>query len=1334
MDPPLVPLQIGHNIEMYRWGEFQTGLTICEAKVRGNVDYVFASTWGSLCMIFIAEEELPRLALDFRQLADSPVQRNYAVSQLEILFVGFDNLRGGFMSRNFPYVQVMFLWVSSSPLTSCSQLGCSSFGQTHIHEDFLDGLPYLEKLLFKSACTKYHSGNLGSISGRCEGPRPGVSGICGQIDNFLRPFEGNRTSMPYLGVLDLNGQACDFSALRLAQLESLRRFRVYRDFKTPPSPSRNKDGAFVLFGNRIEYISLHTAQYLEWICDLYSRNATIQNANRNYNYISSGFVALRLNDRGGSPFAMHKGCANMFSMVPLPHPYDSNGLNNYSRVDIAKGRVSAYPKVAEHANFHLVRRSKQNFIPKVNYLNVNSFVEVNQYLLQALMARCWDWMEMMIPAWKTWPFHVPLSVLYLSLRVMMHDEEQVQVSGSPSIHSRHNAVPVIVPYGLLDNSTVSFLIKGVDSPPNWMDATANLIIVRFETGTMDEFNSSNRSLSSSQPLTCGLLNMVLPRDDLLRVENIRVLQLFFFGCNFRQLFEVIMNAHDAMTILAWTVSPSRSSSIANPFPKLQHVGFSRKYIIDPAQSSVSHLEQMPFSLFPKLTKVTVNDPTVSLVSVEGSSLNDLKLHTFVYRGVSTKGEEGGIIQPSILGQNHSNLPAELFGKEHMETLTLSDIFVPNITAPLYTGDISRFFYIRTAEITNCGMKALDLSCFGAPTCENSGGKLCTGLEKLIVKNSYLPEVRVEWYKVWSIPPPKGPTAISSVYLKSNHIQNVYFSHDLMPTDTAGANSDSNSPIINGIYTSAREWRIASLANKNLGAKNRSYEREVSNKHGISIELDDNELIGLSPKSFVDMRSLFFLSLANNRISWVEPGFIAGKSCMAHGCRINLGDNRLGEGDVDAFVRNFSDHMSLHRTPILQLELRNNSFKRFPFGIGSVFNTLDTMWSWENRGNVDVHSAYAILDLEHNSIETIPESVCKGLNVSRGVELILYVNLANNRIKRLADKAFDCPRNVKLLVNLDGNTLTHFPGDASYLRSVVLLSAKRSNITATPLRCAIQNGEVRGLKSLAVDAMTSDNPNELWTCCTLVRLARNYPNLGSFGPTDILQTWDYIKFLIDLYSSVKNYNTNAYNPDSWRYINGTKCLPTKAEDPLQVPVEFEVYWRQHGRRTEEYQCPGECTDEDDQMEDLADDPYKLSLFCTITCASIFFYVMVLLSTIALKRMSSKIVYDYDEVLMMSADVNSNNQTNVAGEYENYRPCGFVLMPTGSTLASSQWEYESDIDYKNGYVCIKSSDYITTDHATPSVASSAGYGPTNIVSQEPNENYIAISTPVKTQNTN
>eukprot|EP01135_Chromosphaera_perkinsii_P006456 Nk52_evm19s503 gene=Nk52_evmTU19s503 len=506
--------------------------------------------------------------------------------------------------------------------------------------------------------------------------------------------------------------------------------------------------------------------------------------------------------------------------------------------------------------------------------------------------------------------------------------------------------------------------------------------------------------------------------------------------------------------------------------------------------------------------------TCEISSIDQNALMSLPLHSLWIHTSGLNERATPAVFP-LLGSRSTNA-------SHIH---FDGLLTPNVTMPLYHESVKESFFTHSATFRNGRMKEFNIDSLGTPPCNNVLG-YCNGLKSLDVSFNNLTTLVINWAKSFEVNSLTVEKVEQQLVGKNmfDSCKRIRISDDIISPVFESTNSPRNLTLF---YSTFQDWE-------------KEYERPISTRREIAIDIRDNRLEELSEGSFGDLRSLSVLYASGNSIWSVSPGFLHGKSCMASGCIVDLSNNSLGDA-ISSLGRNLSLQAEMG-TPVTALGLGGNSIDTFPFGVGKFLLNGKIIWKRKSQNIFHV-------DLSNNNITHIDNSICSGMSSTTTGTYV--VDLSHNDIAEISGDAFDCPVNVDLHVYLNGNPrLRVIPDDPQLLKSLVSLNLINTGLTSENIPCVYQMGEDETgnklrLWSLGLGKEAQPGTTQLlgsasvksFDCCVFVQLKRHYSvfNMNNFPPSmrnSNPSTWDDIIFkstyvINEIFANVLNPNREDY---------------------------------------------------------------------------------------------------------------------------------------------------------------------------------------------------------------
>eukprot|EP01135_Chromosphaera_perkinsii_P003070 Nk52_evm17s234 gene=Nk52_evmTU17s234 len=1034
-----------------------------------------------------------RVGFDSLSLSFSPVGdhlqmidgKRFTVTVLHIVIVNYEQLSGEFFARNCPYLRELHLSVDY--FTDEQGTAVKEKGVT-VLDDLIEGLEFLEVLTVR------------------------IRPPCVRIENFLQADTRNRnknnnTTPGYLDTLRLYsyGNGCDLSAVNLVNLESLKElYLVSLSSSTQPvkndsvSVSSSSSGYIPpgfgagsnssrmmmrLFPRGLHTLVIRVPSFLEMMCEFYRERgrdgSRIRISGSKSVGVGSNVLMGKLFIQEQTEYVLPEECTGMFDAL-------------------------IFSLSVQHDDIKRRRRSTKRM------LVLNDQIVLNSALWGGLVNRNWSFVQVsgiVSPEKSEYSFRPTVRIIAVRLR---YPSDCVTPHPCLVLVSTLCALQSCSFISIWGDSRFSGLIDvrlsnsmgGDTSTSSQLGYNQGGNYSRYDslTNEVTSVNLKDVSISPQGSLGYVLFESYYPKLKSITFSNSNVDVASLFENEYKKPInnqpesDILRDAPKDTcadivqrvvkpSLTALSVTESNSGQWGNSGP-----------------SSKLSISEASFCKYPNLTRFAFY--STSLTAIMPGAFAKIPLKNLQMVPVDEAYDEQ--IQTSVgdyesvdLGYNVI-VSGALFG--HRESIganfAIRDMPIRNMTEKLCTNSRERDWYFSKFELKNVSLVEFNYHSLCSGLCTENNGTAsgyCPGVSNIDLSFNKLTSLTLAWADVYEIPrfriggsgdDPKQYTLTAT----HNYLTHLGVKHDLLPLQ------DSN-------FLKRNLTVLYANFNSSLEAFESNYEMPMALEMKLTLDFRYNRLHCLLAHSFVDMRSVSTLMLGNNGMDSIEVGFISGKSCLSYGCVLDMSNNHLST-KWPVLVGNLTKHVEEFQTPIRGLILRNNVFSYFPRGISAVFAYYRSMWN-----NASFGDAYATLDLSHNNISSVDWSVCSGLENISG-PFALYVNLANNKLSYLSDEAFDCPSNVKLLVNLNNNTkLIHLPKKAHFLSSLNLLSVVNTNVSSQPLPCAYQLGYNEGLslQSLAfVPSVwfmsdTDISHNEITNCCTLYRLQRNYVLLKSINP-------------------------------------------------------------------------------------------------------------------------------------------------------------------------------------------------------------------------------------------
>eukprot|EP01135_Chromosphaera_perkinsii_P002046 Nk52_evm7s216 gene=Nk52_evmTU7s216 len=448
-------------------------------------------------------------------------------------------------------------------------------------------------------------------------------------------------------------------------------------------------------------------------------------------------------------------------------------------------------------------------------------------------------------------------------------------------------------------------------------------------------------------------------------------------------------------------------------------------------------------------------------------IDSIAKHAFADVSLSTLRLDGNNIttlEPQVFGEKTIGVDVELTGQKFR-----------NITDSLYSLDIQDKWFARRAIFSLCNLSAFNQRSLGSPLCRESSEWLCDGLRgdkvSLGLDRNILTDMNITWWKIFAIPNPIGtPSVTHELGLSANEniISSIRVNDDLMPY---GGEPDESGRNMTDLYL-----RFSNAP----GEPYTGFEFAVAGRLKIRISLKNNRMETIAAESFSNIRSLTLLDLGSNRIDRVEAMYLSGKTCLGHGCKVDLRNNLFNDNSVKGLLKTNSS--------ISSLVLRNNSLTEFPYEVVQLMENVENIWI-RPSGEETIPVFY--LDLSHNNISSVDKSVCSSLSRNSNSKwAILYIDVSYNDVIHLGDDAFAC-ENVYLFFNANGNSkLFSLPHERG---AIVAVGINGTRVVEENLHCTYTQIGKKDQMNVSFSSLLSPHStgnNVLTKCCNLFR-TRNF---------------------------------------------------------------------------------------------------------------------------------------------------------------------------------------------------------------------------------------------------
>eukprot|EP01135_Chromosphaera_perkinsii_P002199 Nk52_evm7s219 gene=Nk52_evmTU7s219 len=257
-----------------------------------------------------------------------------------------------------------------------------------------------------------------------------------------------------------------------------------------------------------------------------------------------------------------------------------------------------------------------------------------------------------------------------------------------------------------------------------------------------------------------------------------------------------------------------------------------------------------------------------------------------------------------------------------------------------------------------------------------------------------------------------------ILVTDNQLVDVVFAYELPPP---GVSSGRNRTVMYELWGGYREFTA-----------------EYSTLIKSEIDLSRNAFTLLRRNSFYNLPSLTVLNVSHCHIRTIESDFMAGDTCVGHGCFVDLSHNELGSGTFSLLG------LTTATVSISRIDLSYNDFTSVPKGIGSLAQPREIVSPFKSPEESDSDHWFFTIHLSHNRITRLEESLCMGLNVDFQNVLYAYVDLSHNNITYISDKAFEGCGSANLYINVNNNPIRELPSDKEASR-LIWLSAANTNV-------------------------------------------------------------------------------------------------------------------------------------------------------------------------------------------------------------------------------------------------------------------------------------------------
>eukprot|EP01135_Chromosphaera_perkinsii_P003061 Nk52_evm8s234 gene=Nk52_evmTU8s234 len=1067
------PLQVGEGNDHLWSDDPDTNFRIVTESYLSLNAKEYHTALDSLCLLFSPFGESVRLSEEDKL--------KFTVTVLFVSIVNYEVLSSGFFARNFPFLRE--LHVAIDYFTDEYGKRQQEEGVT-IPQDSFKNLKYLEVF------------------------RVRIRPPCVKIENFLLPFENPRSyyvdldkatseavgEKPRLKNLWLGtyGNGCDLGAVKMANVSTLISLWMFslssQPHKTTTAPPTYVPPGFSvgsgteerhLFPGGLQTLVVRVPSFLEMMCQLYRE---IGGSNR-YSRGSGRVLNVVLSIEQLTEYVLPAECMGMFDTFIFsnaqqdsnndnekPHPLPQSGdreliIGGSGLVfndAVWDGLVSRNWKSVVLVGTLSLEKPIYSFPPSLTSITVKLHFghETNQ------------------------PY--PCTVLISSL-CLLHSCSKIRISGDRKFSE---AIDVRL------TDSVETEIEHVNQHGNYPSSTIS---------ELQEVSFVDVNLTAA--IAVDVLEHYYPKLSILGLSNsnVDVASVFAndYGSSTTAMATGRVGSRYAYSGLCegirdeWAVKPSLTwlEVMELNVGVLQDVGAPFSFAISEAS----------FCKYPNLRNFKLYSGALAVIMPRAFSSVPLK----GFEMKPTVSGYGDYMWPTTVNftGRHVVVSGGLFG--HSDSLgarvSMHNMPIRNITEKLCANNREQDWYFSEVEFRNVSLVDFDFRSLCSPICNetDSAFAYCDGVRKVDLSFNSLKSLSLNWADVYEVPSLRVQTGGRlmkeySLNANDNHLTSIDLKNDLLPFQLSTKN-----PIRRGLVNFVKRnlSHVYARYNNSLETFESDYEIPMASCMQLALDFRNNNLQTLRAHSFSDMRSISKLLLRNNGMDAIEPGFVSGKSCFSHGCFIDLSYNRLGMRWSQTMA-NLTSHVQEFKTPISGLFLRKNMFDSFPYGISAFFAYYRNIWN-----NASLSDAYATLDLSHNNISSVDRSLCSGLSHVSGT-FVLYVNLANNKLKYVSDDAFYCPANVQLLVNLNNNIdLIRLPEKPQLLRSLRLLSIMNTSISSKTLPCVYQfvSDVHLHLDSLAFappswfSSATTLPRDKMMDCCTLYRLKSKKAGLKNINP-------------------------------------------------------------------------------------------------------------------------------------------------------------------------------------------------------------------------------------------
>ena len=272
-----------------------------------------------------------------------------------------------------------------------------------------------------------------------------------------------------------------------------------------------------------------------------------------------------------------------------------------------------------------------------------------------------------------------------------------------------------------------------------------------------------------------------------------------------------------------------------------------------------------------------------------------------------------------------------------------------------------------------------------------------------------------------------------------------------------------------------------------------------------LDLSHNEITSMS---LSNLRHLSVLNLSSNGLetgNGTAEGIVSN-CCNQYGCHIDLSNNSLSGDEISSWFPS---------TPVRSLDLSNNSFTSFPYGITNLPFSVALTSELASQARDRVYFAYSnsfyymSFIFKGNKIKSIDKSICVSNNGGNEAIRVFY-DFSDCGVEYLSDEALQCKVDNRFIINLNSNPISCFPWESV---NVLALSVMNTNIrtfnsdyrTLRPRKNSSRSASsiLTYPKSLQVGCLANSLSSKcLPLCCSLDVYRRNFRTTLPFS------SWTY----------------------------------------------------------------------------------------------------------------------------------------------------------------------------------------------------------------------------------